>query len=431
MTELTPRHKTFALIALALGGFGIGSTEFVAMGLLPNIAQDLLPGLYGADSEAGIAQAGWLVSAYALGVVVGAPTIAAMSSHLPKKKLLLGLLAAFTLGTIASALLPTFGWVLGARFVAGLPHGAYFGIASIVAAGIMGPGNRGKGVALVLSGLTIANVVGVPAITWLGQQSGWRVAYLAVAAIFALTFVAVSAAVPDQGGDAHASMKRELSAFKVPQVWLVMGIGAIGFGGFFAVYSYIANAVTEGAGAAEGLVPWVLVTVGVGMTFGNVFGGWLADRSLRGAIYTGFVGLIASLTAYALLSELIVGIFVTTFFVGFVGSMVGPAIQSRLMEVAGESQVIGAALNHSAMNLGNSFGAYLGGAVIAAGFGFGAPGWVGVALAVAGVVLTVISFGLQRASDRRQAVSPSILGAPGDVDGEVSTDTGSREAVRV
>jgi DHA1 family inner membrane transport protein len=401
VTHLSRRRRTAALIALALGGFGIGSTEFVAMGLLPNMAGDLLPDLYARSADAGIAQAGWLISAYALGVVVGAPTIAAMSSHFPKKKLLLALLAAFTVGTIASALLPSFGWVLAARFAAGLPHGAYFGIASIVAASIMGPGNRGKGVALVLSGLTIANVIGVPSITWLGQQSGWRVAYLAVALIFALTFAAVALAVPHQDGDASASMKRELRAFTQPQVWLVMGIGAIGFGGFFAVYSYIANAVTEGAGVAQGVVPWVLVTVGVGMTIGNLLGGWLADRSLKLAMYLGFIGLIAALSAYALTSSSIVGIFVSTFFVGLVGSSVGPSVQSRLMEVAGESQVIGAALNHSAMNLGNSFGAYLGGAVIAAGLGFSAPGWVGVVLALAGVVLTTISFAMQRVDDKR------------------------------
>lgn len=408
MTHLSRRRRTAALIALALGGFGIGSTEFVAMGLLPNMAGDLLPDLYARSADAGIAQAGWLISAYALGVVVGAPTIAAMSSHFPKKKLLLALLAAFTVGTIASALLPSFGWVLAARFAAGLPHGAYFGIASIVAASIMGPGNRGKGVALVLSGLTIANVIGVPSITWLGQQAGWRVAYLAVALIFALTFAAVALAVPHQDGDASASMKRELRAFKQPQVWLVMGIGAIGFGGFFAVYSYIANAVTEGAGVAQGVVPWVLVTVGVGMTIGNLLGGWLADRSLKLAMYLGFIGLIAALSAYALTSSSIVGIFVSTFFVGLVGSSVGPSVQSRLMEVAGESQVIGAALNHSAMNLGNSFGAYLGGAVIAAGLGFSAPGWVGVVLALAGVVLTTISFAMQRVDDKRAGSRASV-----------------------
>ena len=422
MITLSPRRRTAALIALALGGFGIGSTEFVAMGLLPNIASDLLPGLYSASTEEGIARAGWLVSAYALGVVVGAPTIAAMSSHLPKKKLLMGLLALFVVGTVLSAVLPSFCWVLAARFFAGLPHGAYFGIASIVAATIMGPGNRGKGVALVLSGLTIANVVGVPTITWLGQTQGWRVAYLAVAAIFALTFVAVGLAVPRLEGDSSASMRRELRAFRQPQVWLVMGIGAIGFGGFFAVYSYIANAVTEGAGQPEGVVPWVLVTVGVGMTIGNVLGGWLADRDLKLALFFGFGGLIVALSAYALTVDSIVGIFACTFLVGLVGSAIGPSVQSRLMEVAGESQVIGAALNHSAMNLGNSAGAYLGGAVIAAGFGFAAPGWVGVVLAVAGVVLTIVSFALQRSGDRRQA---EACAAAEDADRKEDTDTGS------
>ena len=422
MIVLTTRRKTLALVALALGGFGIGSTEFVAMGLLPNIAQDLLPGLYARSSDEGIAQAGWLVSAYALGVVVGAPTIAAMSSHLPKKKLLMGLLALFVVGTVLSAVLPTFGWVLGARFFAGLPHGAYFGIASIVAATIMGPGNRGKGVALVLSGLTIANVIGVPSITALGQAQGWRAAYLAVAAIFALTFVAVALAVPRMEGDSSASMRRELSAFRKPQVWLVMGIGAIGFGGFFAVYSYIANAVTEGTGVGEGVVPWVLVGVGVGMTIGNVIGGWASDKNLKAALTVGFIGLITALVAYALLVDGIVGIFVTTFFLGLVSSMIGPSVQSRLMEVAGESQVIGAALNHSSMNLGNSAGAYLGGAVIAAGFGFAAPGWVGVALALVGVVLTVISFRLQKTGDARQA---ALCAAAADADHKEDTDTGS------
>ncbi|WP_423917882.1 MFS transporter [Frigoribacterium sp. 2-23] len=427
MITLTTRRRTFALIALALGGFGIGSTEFVAMGLLPNIARDLLPTLYASSSEEGIAQAGWLVSAYALGVVVGAPTIAAMSSHLPKKKLLLGLLAFFVVGTVASAVLPSFGWVLAARFFAGLPHGAYFGIASIVAATIMGPGNRGKGVALVLSGLTIANIIGVPSITWLGQQAGWRVAYLAVAAIFALTFVAVSLAVPRLEGDSSASMRRELSAFKKPQVWLVMGIGAIGFGGFFAVYSYIANAVTDGLGVNEGVVPWVLVGVGVGMTIGNLVGGWAADKNLKLAIYAGFFGLIVALVLYALTVDHLVGIFVSTFLVGMLGSMIGPSVQSRLMEVAGESQVIGAALNHSSMNLGNSFGAYLGGAVIAAGFGFAAPGWAGVVLAAAGVVLTVVSFGLQRHGDQRAAAACAAAEA---ADVREDTDTGSLFVVK-
>jgi MFS transporter, DHA1 family, inner membrane transport protein len=195
-----------ALLALALGGFAIGATEFVAMGLLPSLANDLLPGLYAESQERANAQAGWIISAYALGVVVGAPTIAAAAAGWPRKRLLLWLLVAFMLATLASALLPTFGLVMIARFVAGLPHGAYFGIASLVAASLMGPAKRGQGVAFVLSGLTIANVIGVPAITWAGQHYGWRAAYLIVTCIFALTLVAVWRFVPWQPGNDAASV---------------------------------------------------------------------------------------------------------------------------------------------------------------------------------------------------------------------------------
>ena len=211
MTVISPARARLALLALALGGFGIGLTEFVAMGLLPNIAADLLPSLYAVSHEKANAQAGWLVSAYALGVVVGAPTIAAVAARFPRKQVLLVCVGLFTVGTVGSALLPTFGLVLAARFLAALPHGAYFGIAALVAASLMGPGKRGRGIALVLSGLTIANVIGVPAITFLGQQTGWRVAYLAVAVVFALTAVAIWLVVPLQPGDPAATMRRDLT----------------------------------------------------------------------------------------------------------------------------------------------------------------------------------------------------------------------------
>jgi len=230
----SPARIRLALLALALGGFGIGLTEFVAMGLLPNLAADLLPGVWAQSHEQANAQAGWIVSAYALGVVVGAPTIAAAAARFPRKQLLLACVAVFVFGTVASALLPTFGLVLVARFVAALPHGAYFGIAALVAASLMGPGKRGRGVALVLSGLTIANVIGVPTVTWLGQVAGWRVAYLAVAAVFLLTFAAIALAVPLQPGDPAATIRRELKIFGRVQVWLALLIGAVGFGGFFA-----------------------------------------------------------------------------------------------------------------------------------------------------------------------------------------------------
>ncbi|WP_448003923.1 MFS transporter [Agromyces bauzanensis] len=408
---LSPARIRFALLALALGGFGIGATEFVAMGLLPNIAADLLPGRYAASPEDANAQAGWMISAYALGVVVGAPTIAAAAARWPRKRLLLALLTAFTLGTIASALLPSFGLVLVARFVAALPHGAYFGIASLVAASLMGPGKRGRGVALVLSGLTIANVIGVPAITWLGQAAGWRVAYLTVAGIFALTFVAVMVAVPWQPGDARATMRRELGAFRRAQVWFAVGIGAIGFGGLFAVYSYVAPLATDVTGLAPALVPVVLIVFGVGMTIGNLVGGRLADWSVRRSMYVFFGVLAGALVLLGFTAASPVGLFTGVFLVGASSAALSPAIQTRLMDVARDSQSIAAALNHSALNIGNSLGALLGGVVIAAGFGYVAPIWIGLLLTLAGVLLTIASFALDRVRVRRGVVVPYATGA--------------------
>ena len=404
--SLTPGRARLALLALALGGFGIGATEFVAMGLLPNLAADLLPGLYGRSPEQANGQAGILISAYAAGVVVGAPTIAALSARFPRRTLLLSLVAAFTLATIASALLPTFETVLAARFVAGLPHGAYFGIAALVAADIMGPGKRGQGVALVMSGLTIANVVGVPSITLLGQVSGWRVAYFAVAAIFAATFVAIRLLVPKQPGDPAATMGRELRAFRSLQVWLALGIGSVGFIGFFAVYTYVAPAVTEFARLDAALVPIALITMGVGMTVGNLIGGWLADRDVVRSMFLGFGLFALSLLGYALTAANPVGMFFFLFAIGATGAALSPAIQTRLMDVAGDSQTLAAAVNHSAFNIGNSLGAALGGVVVAAGLGYVAPAWLGLLACAVGVALATISVLTSR---KAAAVRPSTM----------------------
>jgi DHA1 family inner membrane transport protein len=398
---LSPARIRFALLALALGGFAIGATEFVAMGLLPNLAADLLPGLYATSPDAANAQVGWLISAYALGVVVGAPTIAAAAARWPRKQLLLALLAAFTLATIASALLPSFGLVLVARFVAALPHGAYFGIASLVAAELMGPGKRARGVAIVLSGLTIANVIGVPSITWLGQVAGWRVAYVAVAALFAATFIAVLMAVPFQKGDPGATMRSELRAFGRLQVWFALLIGAVGFGGLFAVYTYVAPLVIEVTGLPAAAVPLVLVVVGLGMTAGNFVGGAFADRSVRRTMYLFFGVMLAALLLLAVSAQSLPGLLIGVFLVGGAASALSPTIQTRLMDVAHESQSIAAALNHSALNLGNALGAYLGGVVIAAGLGYLAPIWVGFGLSVLGIALAAISFAIDRNRRRR------------------------------
>jgi DHA1 family inner membrane transport protein len=396
VTGLSPARVRLALFALALGGFGIGTTEFVAMGLIENLARDLLPALYTSDQDEAIAQAGWLITAYALGVVVGAPTIAALAARFPRKQLLLWLLVSFTLATVASALLPTFELVLVARFVAGLPHGAYFGIATLVAASLMGEGKRGRGVAIVLSGLTIANVIGVPLITLLGQQAGWRIAYLAVASIFALTFVAVALAVPFQRGDRAATLSRELRAFRRPQVWLALLTGAIGFGGFFAVYSYVGPVVTRVTGMGEEFIPVALVVIGIGMTIGNLAGGRAADHNVMGTIFVCFGLFAVSLASFALTAHTVPGLLGSLFLVGAAASALSPAVQSRLMDVAGDSQTLAAAANHAALNIGNSLGAYLGGVTIAAGLGYLSPTVVGLLLCVPGVALVLASVALQR-----------------------------------
>jgi len=396
LTTLSPRRVRLALLALALGGFGIGATEFVVMGLLSNISADLLPELDATDHTAALAQTGWLISAYALGVVVGAPTIAALAARFPRKQLLLWLLAAFTIATVASAVAETFELVLISRFVAGLPHGAYFGIASLVAASLMGEGKRGRGVAFVLSGLTISNVIGVPLITFLGQNAGWRVAYLVVAAIFALTFLAVALVVPLQPGDANATMRRELTIFRRPQVWLALAVGSIGFGGFFAVYSYIDPVVTQVTGLDEGFVPIALVAAGIGMTIGNLLGGRFADHHVMKTVFVCFAIFAVSLVGFALTAQYPVGLLLFFMLTCGAGSALSPAIQTRLMDVAGEAQSLAAALNHSALNIGNSLGAFLGGITIAAGLGYLSPSWIGLGLCIIGAALAVVSLVLSR-----------------------------------
>ncbi|CAN5258092.1 MFS transporter [soil metagenome] len=414
MNSLSPARVRLALLSLALGGFAIGSTEFVAMGLLPDLAEDLLPELFARSHEEANARAGWLVSAYALGVVVGAPTIAALSARFPRKQLLLALAAAFTLGTVASALLPSFELVLVARFIAGLPHGAYFGVAALVAAELMGPAKRGAGVAIVMSGLTIANVVGVPLITLLGQTTSWRIAYLAVAAIFAMSFAAIAVFVPFQAGNPGATMKSELRAFARAQVWLALLIGAIGFGGFFAVYTYIAPVVTEVTQLRAALVPLVLALFGIGMTIGNFVGGWAADRAVIRSIFAFFGIFLVALTGLGLTAHTVPGLLFFTFLTGIAASGLSPSIQTRLMDVAGDSQTLAAAANHAALNIGNSLGAFFGGLTIAAGLGYLSPTWVGLILCIPGILLAVFAVLLERKhplhSERTKDELPLQLG---------------------
>ncbi|MFS0893356.1 MFS transporter [Microbacterium sp. 179-I 3D3 NHS] len=384
-----------ALLSLAIGSFGIGMTEFVVMGLLPDIAGDLLPSLWAASPADALSRAGWLISLYALGVVIGAPTIAGFAARYPRHRVMIVLALALTVFNALTVVLPTFELVGVSRFLAGLPHGAFFGIGALVAADVMGPGNRAKGVAFILTGLTVANVVGVPLGTFLGQQWGWRAAFAVVALVFALATTCIALFVPQHPGSPGRTMRQELGVFRIGQVWFTLGVGAIGFGGFFAVYSYIAPLVTDVAGAPEGVVPIVLVLMGVGMTVGNLVGGHLADIDLRRTLLLGLAAMAGVFALLAVVSIWIVSLSLMIVVVGFVSSVLSPSIQTRLMDVAGDNQSIAAAMNHSALNIGNSLGAFLGGVVIAVGWGFTAPAWTGAALAAAGLAIALLSYRLE------------------------------------
>lgn len=254
MHSLTAFQRNLAIFALALGGFAIGITEFATMGLLPEMASDLLPA-YHQNPQAVIAQAGVLITTYALGVVIGAPLFAILGAGRSQTTLVRWLLLLLIMGTVASATMPTFGSIAAARFAAGLPHGAYFGVVSLLAGTLMGKGRQGRGIAIVMSGLTVANVIGVPLSTVLGQSLGWRWVYALVAALFLVTLVLVVAFLPHAPPESARSARTELSALRSTPVWVMVGVSSIGFGGFFAVYSYIAEVTTREVGLPASFVP--------------------------------------------------------------------------------------------------------------------------------------------------------------------------------
>lgn len=416
MQEFTTFRRNMALFALVLGGFGIGVTEFATMGVLPEIARDLLPGFEQAPDQV-IAHAGLLITSYALGVVVGAPLFAMWGARMSQTKLAFWLVGLFILGSIASAVMPGFGSLAIFRFVAALPHGAFFGVSALLAARIMGPGSQGRGVALSLMGLTVANIFGVPLATWLGQEFGWRSVYVLVAVIFTITLVLAFAFLPRYPGNPSRSPMAELSTLLNPRIWILVAIGAIGFGGFFAVYSYIAEVTTRETGLSPSAVPWVLATLGVGMTIGNLIGGWATDRNVNLTATVSFGAFILSLLLYTQIASTTPGLLIGGFLVGVSSSMILPAVQSRLIRISNEAALFGSAINHAAFNIGNSLGAWLGGLAIAGGFGYLAPGWVGVAMAIVGAGLLFVSIGVER---RDKARNLNTIGLPvipqGDVD---------------
>lgn len=387
--EHPARRVGWVVGALALGGFGIGTTEFVAMGLLPNIASSL-----------GVSEptAGHLISAYALGVVVGAPLIAVVAARVSRRTLLIALMVAFTLGNALSLVAQNYPTLMAARFVAGLPHGAYFGVASLVAAHLAGPGRRAQAVGQVMMGLSVANVLGVPAATWLGQALGWRAALALVVVIGAVTVLALWRVVPDLRSMRTTDPATELGGLRHGQIWLTLLVGVVGFGGFFAFYTYLNTALTSLGGLSEAAVPIALMLFGAGMVSGNYLGGRLADRLGDKAIAIGMASAASALVLFALLVSTGWPAVIMTFFVGCSGSAAIPGLQTRLMDVAHDAQTIAAALNHSALNVANALGAWVGGLVIAHGLGYRAPSLVGAVLAVGGVLVLAAAVAAARRS---------------------------------
>ncbi|WP_418276499.1 MFS transporter [Isoptericola jiangsuensis] len=372
-------HAGRALLALALGGFTIGTTEFATMGLLPQIGGDL-----GVSDPV----AGHAITAYAVGVVVGAPLLTVVAAKMSRRRLLLVLMGFYTLANVLSAAAPSIEWLVAGRFLAGLPHGAFFGVGAAVGASVAGPGRRGHAVAMMMTGLTVANVVGVPLSTAVGQAMGWRAAFLLIGVLGAVALAALFWFVPERG-PVESSVRNELGSLANGPLWVAFVAGSIGFGGLFAVYTYVAPTITGVTGMSEGAVPWVLAIMGVGMTVGTLLGGRLADRSVLGTVIGGFVATGVALVVFALTATTVVGAVSGLFLLGVTSQVLGLAMQTRLMDLSPRTESLGAALCHSALNLGNASGAFFGGLVIAAGWGYVAPAWVGLALTVVGLAIVL------------------------------------------
>ncbi|WP_369156766.1 MFS transporter [Streptomyces sp. R02] len=387
-----------ALLALAIGAFGIGTTEFVIMGLLPEVAGD-----FGVS----IPTAGYLVTGYALGVMFGAPLMTVLGTKISRKRMLMLLMGLFVVGNLLSALAPTFGLMLAGRVVASLAHGAFFGIGSVVAADLVAPDKRAGAISLMFTGLTVANVVGVPLGTLVGQSVGWRVTFGIVAALGVVGLLGVARLVPDMPKPEGVRLRHELAALKNVQVLLAMAMTVLGFGGVFAAITYIAPMMTNVTGFADGSVTWLLVLFGLGMVGGNLVGGKYADRALMPMLYVSLGALAAVLALFTLTAQDKIAAAVTITLVGALGFATVPPLQKRVLDHAHGAPTLASALNIGAFNLGNALSAWLGGLVIAAGFGYTAPNWVGAVLAATALALAVLSSGLER---RERATGTPVAG---------------------
>ncbi|MFQ6155282.1 MFS transporter [Micrococcus luteus] len=380
------------LLALSIGAFGIGLTEFVIMGLLPEVAADF------AVSEA---SAGWLISGYALSVVVGALLLTAATTRLPRKRVLLGLLVLFIVGNALSAAAGDYGTMMAGRIIAALCHGAFFGIGSVVATGLVTAARQARAVAIMFTGLTAANVLGVPFGTFLGQQAGWRATFWAISAIGVLALIGIAVLVPADSRDQQApSLRRELAAFRNGQVWLSLIVTVLAYGGMFGAFTYIAYTLTDVSGFAASAVPWLLVLFGVGLFAGNALGGRLADRGIDRTLIAFIAALLAVLVLFALLAADAAAAAVALFLMGGFGFGTVPGLQARIMRYAAHAPTLASGANIGAFNVGNALGAWAGGLGISAGLGYTSPLWIGALITVPALVVMV---GAARAARRPAA----------------------------
>jgi DHA1 family inner membrane transport protein len=381
-------HYGWAVLALAVGGFAIGTTEFQTMGILPEVARGV---------GVSVPTAGHVISAYALGVVVGVPILSLFGAALPRKGLLLALMGAYGAFNLLSAVASSYGLLFLARFLDGLPHGAYFGVASLVAASLADPRHRGRAVARVMLGLSVANVIGVPVSTWLGENAGWRAPYVVSAVLAAITVAMVWRFVPQTSAVPGATARREARAFFTnKQVWLTMVAGALGFGGLFATYSYIAKTVTTVAHLAQDWTPVFVLGFGLGMVAGTWLAGELARWSVLKTLVLFSAASIGIMLVYWLVAPVGWLLWPVVFVVTLIGSVVATSMQVRLMDVAGDAVTLGAAMMHAALNMANALGAWIGAVVIDAGYSYRAPALAGAGLAVIGVVILLGSVSLHR-----------------------------------
>ncbi|MFJ8359839.1 MFS transporter [Streptomyces sp. NPDC093984] len=373
-----------ALLALAVGAFGIGTTEFVMMGLLPNVADDL---------HISIPTAGHLVSAYALGVVIGAPLLAAVTARMSRRTVLIGLMALFVLGNALSALAPGYDWLLAARFLSGLPHGAFFGVGAVVATNLVAPERKARSVSLMFLGLTVANIAGVPVATLMGQHLGWRATFLGVSAIGLAAIASLYLLIPHDHTHAPAGgLRGELAALRSLPVWLALGTTVAGFGALFSAYSYVTPMLTDSAGFAESSVTLLLALFGVGATVGNLVGGRLADHSLRGTLFGGLTSLAAVLLLFPVLMRGQWSAALAVTLLGMAAFVTGSPLQLMVMEKAAAAPSLASSANQAAFNLANAGGAWIGGLALAAGFGTTSPAVVGAALAALGLAVAAVAY---------------------------------------